>query len=102
MLFLEISNVWCEKHSEYKTDCVDKMQIYFRYTRYQAAYITRVAATVMYKGWIQLPFAFQAYDIWFVSVQVRNIIILNTADYLSNFYSYYHQPHDILYSYRNL
>jgi hypothetical protein len=28
-----------------KADTVDKMQIYFCYTRYQATYITRLAAT---------------------------------------------------------
>jgi hypothetical protein len=40
-------------------DFVDKMQIYFCYTRYQAAYITPVAATDIYKGLIQLPYVFQ-------------------------------------------
>ena len=43
------------------TDCVDKMHSYFCYTRYQAAYITPVAATVIYKQLIQQPYALQAY-----------------------------------------
>jgi len=41
------------------TDFVDKMHSYFCYTRYQAAYITPVAATVIYKRLIHLPYAFQ-------------------------------------------
>jgi hypothetical protein len=42
------------------TDCVDKVQGYFCYTRYQAAHVTQVAATVIYSVLIQLPFAFRA------------------------------------------
>ena len=41
-----------------QTDHVEKMQSYFCYTRYQAAYITQAAVTVIYNGLIQLPFAF--------------------------------------------
>jgi hypothetical protein len=37
------------------TDSVDKMQIFCYYTRYQAAYITAVAATAIYEVLIQLP-----------------------------------------------
>jgi len=40
------------------TDCVDKMQSYFYYTRYQAAYITRVDATSFIKGKFKCPTLF--------------------------------------------
>jgi hypothetical protein len=37
------------------TDSMDKMQSYFSYTRYQAAYITRVFATLTFKELINCP-----------------------------------------------
>jgi hypothetical protein len=58
MLFMEISRVGCEEYAEYKKACVDKAQSDFCYTRHQAAYIARVDATVIYKGLIQMPYAF--------------------------------------------
>jgi hypothetical protein len=43
-----------------ETDHVEKMQSYFCYTMYQAAYITQAAVSVIYNELMQLPFAFWA------------------------------------------
>jgi hypothetical protein len=43
-----------------ETDHMEKMQSYFCYTMYQAAYMTQVGAAVIYNGLTQLPLAFQA------------------------------------------
>jgi len=50
----------CRNMRNTETECVDKNQCYFRYTRYQAARIKRVTATVIYNGLIQLPSSYQA------------------------------------------
>jgi hypothetical protein len=59
MLYMGISRVVCEKQAEHKKKYVGKMQIYFCFTRYQAAYFKPVGVTVIYRGLIQLSYASQ-------------------------------------------
>jgi len=58
MSYNEISKVGLRNMRHNKTDYVDKMYSYFCHILYHATYITPVAATVIYKGLIQLPYGF--------------------------------------------